>query len=355
MSPNGNPYEDDTECRIRKPTSPRNREHYANHHRLERQCPLDNGRKLKASRPNSSAFSATLGELNRLPLELVQAILLKLDLQSLTTFRSVNHRARHVVDYLPLYKEVVTYAKDALRALLALNLAKYFTTAQLYDALRSEDCTLCGGFGGWINFLGCHRCCLSCIHEAKELLPLSYVRAKISFGLKHESLQQVPQFEAQPGFYTHNRQKALGQNTFVDQRTAMQIGISTHGGIEKMEKFASQQLNPWIAGVHCVADNLHGREALLDLLTEELRDGHDQKSKDPRRFLAIRAFPSLNSSTKSLERGVSCNECRSSFEYDYPANQEASRLFNRLYSKAGYLRHLENCELSQKRWNTVTE
>lgn len=176
----------------------------------------------------------------------------------------------------------------------------------------------------------------------------------MTYGLNDESLQQVPQFEALPGFYTHKRQKALVQTTFVDQPTAMKIGIIIHGGIEKMERFASQQLTPRIAGVGCVANNARGREMLLDLLTEELRDGHDQKSKDLRRFLAIRAFPSLNTSTKSLEWGLSCNECRSSFEYYYPGNQEASRLFNRLYSKAGYLWHLENCDLSQKRWNTVT-
>lgn len=357
MSTNGYRQEGGTEWRIKKLTSPRSGEPFPTHHVLERQCPLDNGRKLNTtSHPKTCGrSSASLGKLSRLPVELLQTILLKLDLQTLTTFRSVNHSARHGINYLPLYKEVVNYAADTLRALIALGLASYFTASQVFNALRSENCTLCGDFGGYIYLLGCQRCCLSCIHEATELLPLSYARAKIMYGVDDDALRQVPQFEAVAGFYSQRRQKALAQTTFVDQRAAYKVGMAIHGGTEEMDRYRSLQFAPNVAAVDSIASNILGRELMNDILTEELRDGHDQKSQDPRRFLAVRAFPSLDWSTKSLEWGLSCNECRSSLDFTYPGEKEDLRLFNRLYSKAGYLRHLENCEVSRKKWKAMTE
>jgi hypothetical protein len=68
---------------------------------LERVCPLDNGRHEGWKKPGQPRDP---GYLEKLAQELLHAVLLNLYLQSRTTLRSVNQRARSIVDALWRFK-----------------------------------------------------------------------------------------------------------------------------------------------------------------------------------------------------------------------------------------------------------
>lgn len=66
-----------------------------------------------------------LGKLDSLPLETLHTVFGFLDLQTLTDTRCISPRAMQVVDSLPSYKEVFTYAPDVLRAMLSLQVGLF--------------------------------------------------------------------------------------------------------------------------------------------------------------------------------------------------------------------------------------
>src|SRR2546430_7279285 len=89
--------------------------------KLARCCPLDNRRR------ESTNVDVTLGVLDVLPLELLNTVLLKLDLRSLTTLRAVNRCARLTVDVIPQYKRIFTHSPRVLRAALSLGAASWIS------------------------------------------------------------------------------------------------------------------------------------------------------------------------------------------------------------------------------------
>ena len=65
---------------------------------LEQNCPLA---QLSSIAGSNTTSLQTLGQLELLPLEIIQSILQLLDLQTLTLMQSINHRSKLLVDNLP--------------------------------------------------------------------------------------------------------------------------------------------------------------------------------------------------------------------------------------------------------------
>lgn len=138
-----------------------------NHGELERCCPLDNGRH-DGFGLSSQDMGLALGYLDTLPFKLCTTILLDLDLQSLTQFRTINRRARFLVDNLPRYKDVITHAPGVIRAALSIQIAPWLSCRTLYCDLRTQACSYCGDFGAFLYlFTGCRVCYIS------QFLPLT--------------------------------------------------------------------------------------------------------------------------------------------------------------------------------------
>jgi hypothetical protein len=77
----------------------------------------------------------TLGALARLPLELINAIFLQLDIESISLFYHGNARARQVLDALHEYQIVTMHAQNAFDALLQTHSASRVTLQDFYRLL----------------------------------------------------------------------------------------------------------------------------------------------------------------------------------------------------------------------------
>jgi hypothetical protein len=165
---------------------------------LERCCPLDNGHH-EGQEP-----SATLGQLDTLPLELLQPILLDLDLKSLTALRSVNRTFRKTIDSIKEYDDIITHGPTSLRAALSINLGSWISCRQLYNTLCSEQCTGCRRFGPLLYLLSCSRVCYVCLHEDRRFLPMVPIYAKPAFKLSSQNLADLPTALSIPGRYAHS-------------------------------------------------------------------------------------------------------------------------------------------------------
>lgn len=107
---------------------------------LAEQCRLDNGQ----HDTNVSAL-ASIGLLDKLPVEILQDILVKrLDLATLTSLRRVSSGLRRTIDEFPQYRAIVTHAPASIRAALSLEVAGFFTCRALYTALCARTCYKCG-------------------------------------------------------------------------------------------------------------------------------------------------------------------------------------------------------------------
>ena len=106
--------------------------------------------------------------LGGLPLELVMKILLPLDLHSLFKFRQVSVGARRLVDSLPEYQMVARHGLTLFCAILRISFDRHFTVSDVYRAMRTEECALCGNFAGFILLWSRTRGCFQCLRKEPE-------------------------------------------------------------------------------------------------------------------------------------------------------------------------------------------
>lgn len=93
---------------------------------------------------------ATLGDLEPLPLELFNEILRYSDLQTASAFRSLNRRARAAVKSSFHYKLILLKAPQAVAALEKTGIASHFSVDDLFHALSTPSCHVCGQFGTYL-------------------------------------------------------------------------------------------------------------------------------------------------------------------------------------------------------------
>ncbi|KUJ10531.1 uncharacterized protein LY89DRAFT_596637 [Mollisia scopiformis] len=168
---------------------------------LEDTCPLDNGRHED---PPNTLFS--IGDLNRLPLEILQGILVDgIDFASLTSLRRVSRGMRSTIDSLPKYKAIVTHAPASIRAALSLETGIYWSCSHLYHELCSNACVFCGHFGANLNVLICKRVCIDCFTTDVQCLPVGREYAKATWSLKESDLKnsdtRIPTARTLPWYY----------------------------------------------------------------------------------------------------------------------------------------------------------
>lgn len=320
---------------------------------LEQNCPLAQPSSIGGS---NIARLQPLGQLDTLPLEIIQNVLQLLDLHTLTLIQSLNHRSKLLVSSLPQHREIVTHAPNALRAMLSTGLAPHFTIHHLSRALRAQDCFLCGSFGACLYLLECRRYCWPCLAEAFDTLPVAREFVRHFFGLPGSAVRQLPCMRSLPGSYsvdrfpgdTHKRWVAL-----FSTKAAMEAGIELHGSQEAMEAYEAdpheaQRLARSMdrirkAGIRNVS-SLQLQRVAQKPCREYCRGpawslhGHFQ----PQRFMAAIRFPTLDLSNGTIEWGLSCKGCR-----DGPPDNDESRDWKAMYTKRGYLAHFDQCKWSK--------
>lgn len=91
--------------------------------------------------------NSTSGKLELLPVELLWEIFLSVDFQALRCLRLVNFTIKQLVEALLAYRDLVTYAPNALRALAETDLLPFFDANHLHNALLSDRCASCNDYG----------------------------------------------------------------------------------------------------------------------------------------------------------------------------------------------------------------
>ncbi|KAK4208861.1 hypothetical protein QBC37DRAFT_451740 [Rhypophila decipiens] len=142
----------------------------------------------EALRPFTTPFAprefsqSSIGELQKLPVEIATMSILHIDISTLVRFSHTCSYARAVVHQVPEYQAVLKVAGDtAFLAVLATRLSRFVTLAQLYNAVTSAKCTACGRWGELIFLPPMSRTCYECLIERKR------------FNVRSLSLQcQVP-------------------------------------------------------------------------------------------------------------------------------------------------------------------
>lgn len=323
---------------------------------LELACPLDNGRhEAELGIDSTSVGHPGLGSLDILPLELIQTILLQTDLQSLTVFRRVNRYARLSVDAVPRYRRIVEEAPNALRALLSVGLAAHFSCEQLYRAVSTPNCLLCGSFDVFLYLLKCIRVCFNCLSRREDCLTLSPTHAKVRYGLHDWYMEDLPTMRSLPGAYSQKGNIFRRRLPLVDSDTAEAAGIELHGSAEAMVDYAFDKDMVKIAGYEQRLQQyaMYGMVGLRQRTPAppSFTNYVDAKEYNAHRFMASIQLPWIDRQTGRAEPGFSCLGCRRAY-LDGPDGR-IDHLW-RLYRRDGFLKHFAECIGAQKILANIT-
>ncbi|KAK8169464.1 hypothetical protein IWX90DRAFT_179350 [Phyllosticta citrichinensis] len=275
--------------------------------------PLQYGHAVEEPRQN-------LGALDALPLELIQSTLSLVDLETLQHFRRVNRRALKVVDGMPEYKAVATFAQNALRGIQIIKADRWNTCEALYKAICTAECETCGDFGGYLYLLTCKRVCFLCFTHNEIFRPLSFSYASEVFDIRKRDIKKLPHMENVPGAYSFRRFSRPKRRNFVDHRSVCQESLTLHGSTCTVEQ--------------CVPPpTKQEREKDFGETRMEMTTGGTGKHC-PERYIAIVRAPALNPATRELEFGVHCVACRDSY------HEHLSTQRYRKYTRASFAAHL---------------
>ncbi|KAL9003778.1 MAG: hypothetical protein Q9188_003369 [Gyalolechia gomerana] len=267
---------------------------------LEKNCPLDYfSNRIGSVQPK---LHTALGALQTLPLELLHLILHDLDLHTLTIFRSVNKQARHLVSSLPRYHAIVQHVPNTLRFVLSTHAAATCTLSQLYQALLSSDCFICG----------------------------SRRAAQNHFKLDKSSTNALPVALSLPGRYGLQRNLSRKRNWIVLRASAHQAAIVLYGSEKKLASRLS-----------CATSS----PPTAPNLNSGCVDGYAVGAISLLRFQTVIRFPTLDASTGALEWGIACQACRDEHDCKGPWQDRY-----KLYSNRQYLQHFQQCDAAQQKW-----
>jgi hypothetical protein len=163
---------------------------------ISRLCPLDNHLNLGTSVPARHS----LGELEKLPNELIVLVLLSVDIPSLTVFRRVNRRAMQIVDSVPEYATLIKRTPEVISAVLSME-ANAFDLKHLYNTVREPKCSFCHRNSNdvpanMIHLIDCRRACTTCVFDGHpDIVPCiwDYAATSNDSGKTLELDQQLPE------------------------------------------------------------------------------------------------------------------------------------------------------------------
>lgn len=255
---------------------------------LETRCPLDNGR-------HSGTPEQTVGQLDLLPLEIVNEILLSMDLPTLTNFRCINRRAMQLVDSLPQYRMVFKHCPNVLRAILSTN-ANSYDCRLLYNTLATTRCSSCSNFGSYLYLITCKRVCHLCFRRRPDYVPVAAHGASKITGVSKTQLDRVPRATSLPGQYGH----LLGSLNSSRRRT---VFLDTGTLRPLVRDPAPLDTIPAVGNV-----------------------------RDSRRFMFTVSAPCLDRSGQTADWGVYCQRCRGN-------RMDPTTHGRNKYTREGFLEH----------------
>jgi len=262
-----------------------------------------------------------LGSLNRLPLELLHDVFLRLDMLSLFNLRQANLGSRQTVDSLKQYQVVVSHRLNLFCALLRTRLAIGVSLFDFHDALCPKACVFCGEFGGFMSLLLWNRCCFKCLQGAlkTQVQPLAAVRKQ--FHLTKTELGQLRSFKTLPGIYSMKESVNKSRITVVSVHQAILVS---------------------------------GQQPHSQAQAQPANSGRNQKFN----FMGSCALPYYDRRTGRVEHGMSCAGCQLALEKDIIGSRGEIWAFearDKVYAQDGFMDHFRWCEQAQILWRSSGE
>lgn len=300
-----------------------------------------------AHRPSLS----DLGGLDVLPVETLDTVLRVSDLRTLLTLRLVNRQAKAVVETFTPYKHILTHTPHVVDIFTRTGVASHFTAVQVFDALGSDSCTICGRFGAFLWVPDCIRCCLPCVRVSPELMPMTERDAGAAFGLSRKALSTIPIMHTLPGVYTLSEIPYKRRRRLLSRKRAREVAVEVHGGEEGLVSYINSNTSPakiaydqrvakWNATRSCFGPN------------REINNTIDHVS----RFLVTIHLPFFSSESRSTETGLSCKGCQAALERGLKqvlSSVQVDTLLDRrdrTFTEEMFLNHLAVCTDAQRMW-----
>ncbi|KAF2193436.1 hypothetical protein K469DRAFT_550632, partial [Zopfia rhizophila CBS 207.26] len=187
-----------------------------------------------------------LGNLDMLPLEIINEIISSLSISSLDQLKATNRRAFEVVNAHPQFKTINRQAHDVLRGLRAIKTADRITLQALFNKLCASVCYECGDFRGYMYLVTFKRLCCRCIRDKDRRLfdkhkyvPLREFDAVMEYGLTLEVLDTLPRFLGYPGYYGRPGGPPKDYVSLVDRDSARNAGITLHSSIQAIQDYTA--------------------------------------------------------------------------------------------------------------------
>lgn len=260
-----------------------------------------------------------LGALDRLPLDVWQAIIANLDIDSVFKFRRINLRSRQMMDSLHQYRMIVLHGMNLLYALFRTELALIISLSEIYTALCTKACAVCGQFAGFISLLTWERCCFKCLQEAPECQVMTQHAVQKKLNMAKGEVKCFRSFRTLPGKYMLEGFLYAGRCAIVSQH---QAGIFTD------------------------------RFALL------WRQGYRSTRLRAFKFMATCALPYWDRQTGQIDPGLSCTGCTLSLSPHINAacNEKWAReARDKVYGQDEFLDHFRWCKNAQRLWMSSSE
>ncbi|KAL4873624.1 hypothetical protein BDV12DRAFT_207475 [Aspergillus spectabilis] len=279
---------------------------------------------VRASLIQHTPASASLGDLQVLPLEILREICLHLDIASLFSIRHVNKQARSMVHALHPYRRIINHALDTLCVVFRTTTASHFTLSDLTRALNTKKCHTCGSFAHFIFLPTLSRTCLGCLQEAPQFHVLSQADLKKKCTMKaiinHVS-KSVPPLKTLPGKYRLDQ---------ISQTKSMLL-------------FSERLVNSALRVPHSTKPSSHWEANIL-------------------RLMAATTMPYVDPVTGDVEIGVSCAGCQIAVDevddegaflsFEFMNGGDLYRQRDMVYSEEEFLAHFKECRQAQKLWDS---
>ncbi|OAL57149.1 hypothetical protein IQ07DRAFT_652365 [Pyrenochaeta sp. DS3sAY3a] len=289
---------------------------------------LDDNVELPPSIIGNRTPKNDLATLETLPLEIIQMILVDIDISTLMTFHQVNARAAQVIEGIPEYKVIASYAPKAIPAIVSAGLGHRISCVAFYHKLCTAHCENCGDFGGFIYLLTCTRVCHICLSHNDDYLPMLRNHAVLQFGITWSKIRTLPQMTSVPGRYTIHGYKRSQRITLVDSKAARDAAIARHGSHAAMTQYLSHRLQ-------AEAQKYQITRAFFGVARRRMALIDDLKDSNPLRYMAVIRAPLWEKSTQTAQWGRHCKACLR------PPN--GLNKYLRQFSKESFEAHLNEC------------
>lgn len=181
---------------------------------------------------------------------------------------------------------------------------------------------------------------------AFELWPRGVQGVQTQYNIDHVILSAAPLAATLPGRYGLHARLSPNRNKFVLDASARQVAINFHGSEDSMTTHISSKRAKGVNGAAHVrrAFSRNPTPAPILRITPP-QGGYDFASNLDVRCQTVIRFPTLEVSTGHLEWGVGCQGCYGNHDRLLVGSDPY-----RLFTNDEFLRHFDQCESAQKKW-----